>query len=140
MVAIASRARALSTLAAAGAALIAALVLMPAGDAPRASCPAGPREHADDGMRLAASWQRHAAGDHVVVEIAAPAEGAPVRPPLSVAVVIDRSKSMSGEPFEHAKAAAARLVSGLDAGDAFAVIAYSDDHTTVAPMREAFEP
>src|SRR5215203_3140315 len=44
---------------------------------------------------------------------------------------------MSGEPFTHAKAAAARLISRLDPGDAFAVIAYSDGDTTVAPMRRA---
>jgi len=137
MVAIASRARALSTLiAAGGAALIAALALTPERDTP-ASCPMGAREHADDGMQLAARWQGHEAGDHVVVEIAAPNAGSPVRPPLSVAIVIDRSKSMSGQPLEHAKAAAARLVSQLDAGDAFAVIAYSDGETTVSPMMRA---
>jgi len=88
MVAIASRARALPTLAAAGAALIAAAALTPRPGAPPNGCPVGVRERADDGMRLAARWQRHAAGDHVVVEIAAPAAGAPVRPPLSVAIVI----------------------------------------------------
>jgi Mg-chelatase subunit ChlD len=137
MVAIASRARALPTLAAAGAALIAAAALMPRPAAPEAGCPVGVREHADDGMRLAARWQRHDTGEHVVVEIAAPEAGSPVRPPLSVAIVIDRSKSMSGEPIEHAKAAAARLVSRLDAGDAVTVIAYSDDHTTVVPMLPA---
>jgi plasmid stabilization system protein ParE len=137
MVAIASRARALSSLAAAGATLIAALALTPEQGAPRGGCPAGAREHADDGMRLAASWQRHEAGDHVVVEIAAPDASPPVRPALSVAIVIDRSKSMSGEPIEHAKAAAARLVSQLDARDAFAVVAYSDDDTTVVPMARA---
>ncbi|HWO24855.1 MAG TPA: VWA domain-containing protein [Kofleriaceae bacterium] len=136
MVAIASRARALPTLAAAGAALIAAALLPPAPGAPPNGCPLGVREHADDGMQLAARWQRHEAGAHVVVEIAAPA-AAPVRPPRSVAIVIDRSKSMSGEPIEHAKAAAARLVSRLDAGDAFTVIAYSDSHTTVVPMASA---
>jgi Ca-activated chloride channel homolog len=139
MVAIASRARALPTLAAAGAALIAASLLSPSPSpgVPPSGCPVGVREHADDGMRVAARWQRHEAGDHVVVEIAAPDAGPPVRPPLSVAIVIDRSKSMSGEPIEHAKAAAARLVSRLDAGDAFTVIAYSDNDTTVVPMLPA---
>ncbi len=136
MVAIASRARTLSTLVAAGATLIAALALTPEQAGPRAGCPTPTREHADDGMALAASWQRHDAGAHVVVAINAPDRG-PVRPALSVAIAIDRSKSMSGEPIEHAKAAAARLVSQLGPGDAFAVIAYSDDHTTVVPMLPA---
>ncbi len=137
MFAIASRARTLSTLVAAGATLVAALALTPAQERSRGGCPAGPREHADDGMRLAASWQPHEGGEHVVVSIAPPGTGAPVRPALSVAIVIDRSKSMSGEPLAHAKAAAARLVSQLDAGDAFSVIAYSDDATTVVPMLRA---
>ena len=138
MVAIASRARALSTVAAAAAVtLIAALALAPSPGTRRASCPLGGPDHADDAMRLSARWQAHAAGEHVVVEIVAPAAVAPARPPLSVAIVIDRSKSMSGEPIERAKAAAARLVSQLDAGDAFAVIAYSDNDATVAPMQRA---
>jgi len=138
MVAIASRARALSSVAAAGAVtLIAAVALAPSHRAPAASCPLGGPERADDGMQLAARWQAHATGEHVVVEIAAPAATAQPRPPLSVAIVIDRSKSMSGEPLERAKAAAARLVQRLDAGDAFAVIAYSDNDATIAPMQRA---
>lgn len=138
MVAIASRARALSTVAAAaGVTLIAALALSSEQGAPRAICPLGEGEYADEGLRLAARWQPHPAGDYVVFEIAAPEAASPARPPLAVAIVLDRSKSMSGEPLEHAKAAAARLVSQLDAGDAFAVIAYSDGDTTVAPMLRA---
>jgi hypothetical protein len=136
MVAIASRARALSTVAAAGGVLIAALALTPR-TAPEAGCPIAAREHADDGMRLAARWQGQATGDHLVVTITAPEAGSAVRPPLSVAIVIDRSKSMSGEPIAHAKAAAARLVLQLDAGDAFAVIAYSDDEATIVPLMRA---
>jgi Ca-activated chloride channel family protein len=136
MFAIASRARTLSTLAAAGATLVVALALTPEPAGPRSGCPNPAREHADDGLALSARWQRGEAGDHVVVAITAPG-GGPARPALSVAIAIDRSKSMSGEPLEHAKAAAARLVSQLDAGDAFAVIAYSDNHRTVVPMLRA---
>jgi Ca-activated chloride channel family protein len=134
MVAIASRARALSLLVAAGGTLVAALALTPAEQgAPRASCSV--REHADDGMRLQATWTSRAEdGEHVVVEIAAPGDGLPARPPLSVVIAIDHSKSMTGEPLAHAKAAMARLVSQLDEGDAFAVVAYSDDATTIVPM------
>src|SRR5262245_53848462 len=121
MVAIASRARVLSTLAAAGTALIATQALTPTeAHAPQVLCASSPREHADDGMRLAARWipgparpgcrrqtgPSEARTDHVVVEIAAPGDAAPVRPPLSVVVAIDRSKSMSGEMLADAKAAA----------------------------------
>ncbi len=137
MVAIASRVRTLSTLAAAGATLVVALALTPEQAGPPDGCPTPPREHADDGLALSASWERDAAGDRVVVGIAAPGGRGPARPALSVAIAIDRSKSMTGEPLEHAKAAAARLISQLDAGDAFAVIAYSDGHTTVVPMLRA---
>lgn len=139
MVAIASRALSLSALTAAGATVIAALALSPAADpAAPAACPAGAREHADDGLRLAARWIRRAeGGDRVVVSIAAPGAARPARPALSVAIAIDRSKSMTGAPLAHAKAAAARLVSGLDAGDAFAIVAYSDDDRTIVPMRRA---
>jgi hypothetical protein len=107
MFAIASRARTLSTLAAAGATLVVALALTPEPAGPRSGCPNPAREHADDGLALSARWQRGEAGDHVVVAITAPG-GGPARPALSVAIAIDRSKSMSGEPLEHAKAAAAR--------------------------------
>ena len=135
MVAIASRARALSALVAAGGALIVALALAPE-RAAEVSCPTGVRDHADDGMRLVARWQAHPAGEHVVVSIVAPGAEA-VRPPLALAIVIDRSKSMIGEPLAHAKAAAARLVSQLDPGDAFAVVAYSDNDATIVPMARA---
>lgn len=136
MVAIASRARVLSTFAAAGATLIAALALTPREELPPDGCPTAPRAHGDDGLSLTAGWRAHGEGPHLVVTVAAPA-ATPVRPPLSVAIVIDRSRSMSGEPFAHAKLAAARLVSQLDAGDAFSVIAYSDGRTTVVPMLRA---
>jgi Ca-activated chloride channel family protein len=130
MVAIASRARATFAIAAAaGATLAAALALHP--EAAPAAAP-GPREYADDGFRLAV----REVGDHAVVTIAAPAAEAPVRP-RSVVVAIDRSRSMTGAPLAQAKRAAARLVAGLGAGDAFAIVAYSDQQATVVPMMTA---
>ena len=128
MVAIASRARATFAIAAAaGATLAAALALRP-GAPPELE--ARVLEYADDGFRLTA----REVGDHVVVTIAAPAAWSQLRPPLSVVVAIDRSKSMTGEPFTQAQRAAVRLVSQLDAGDAFSIVAYSDEGSTVTPM------
>lgn len=51
------------------------------------------------------------------------------RPPLNVAVVIDRSGSMSGGKIEHAKAAARRLVNVLGENDRVAVVSYGSDVT-----------
>ena len=48
------------------------------------------------------------------------------RDPLSLALVIDRSGSMSGAPLEHAKHAATAAVTALRDGDRVAVVAY--DH------------
>ncbi len=49
------------------------------------------------------------------------------RPPVNLAVVIDRSGSMSGDKIEHAKAAARRLVNVLGDRDRVAVVSYGSD-------------
>jgi Ca-activated chloride channel family protein len=54
-----------------------------------------------------------------------------MRPPLSLAIVIDRSGSMEGEPLANAKSAAAKLVDALAPTDAFTVITYSNGAETV---------
>jgi Ca-activated chloride channel family protein len=66
-----------------------------------------------------------------------PAIKSTVRPPLSLAIVIDRSGSMEGEPLANAKAAAAKLVEQLDEADAFTVVTYSSGDETVVPMTRA---
>lgn len=111
------------TLVAAGGTVIAALLLTP-----RAGREVFPNEHADDGMRLTARTVSRAivAGEqHVAVSIVAPSRANAQRPPLTVAVVIDKSGSMNGEPIENAKAAAARLVAQLDPADAFSIVTYA---------------
>ncbi|WP_375771248.1 VWA domain-containing protein [Archangium gephyra] len=50
------------------------------------------------------------------------------RKPLDVALVIDHSGSMSGEPMEAVKAAARTLVDKLDGNDTFSLVIF--DHTT----------
>ncbi|HEY4179708.1 MAG TPA: VWA domain-containing protein [Kofleriaceae bacterium] len=62
------------------------------------------------------------------------------RPPLSVAIVIDRSGSMhglDGSPLENAKAAASRLIGQLGPNDSFSVVAYSTGDQVVMPMSRA---
>jgi Ca-activated chloride channel family protein len=73
----------------------------------------------------------------IAVTITMPGADARVRPPLSLAVVIDRSGSMEGEPLANAKAAAARLVDELDERDAFTIVTYSSADETVVPMMRA---
>lgn len=56
------------------------------------------------------------------------------RPPLSLAIVIDRSGSMEGAPLANAKAAAQKLVDSLDEKDAFSIVTYSSEVQIVVPM------
>lgn len=51
------------------------------------------------------------------------------RPPLNIALVIDRSGSMAGAKIEHAKNAARRLVNILNAKDRLAIVSYGSDVT-----------
>lgn len=71
---------------------------------------------------------------HVLVRIVAPAKPTEVvetpRPPLDLALVIDRSSSMGGRPIEAAVESAARIVRGLREDDRVTVIAF-DDHIEV---------
>ncbi len=99
-------------------------------------------EFADDGMQLSARFTtgKTLVGSHdedLAIAITAPGGRAPIRPPLSVAVVIDRSGSMEGAPIANAKAAAAQLVDRLDDGDAFTIITYSSGDETVMAMSRA---
>lgn len=103
----------------------------------------------DDGFVLTAAFPSRAlladprgADVELAVAITAPRSRAPSRPPLSLAVVIDRSGSMNGDsptgrPIDNAKLAATRLIEALDDGDAFTVITYSSGDETVLPMMRA---
>jgi Ca-activated chloride channel family protein len=65
---------------------------------------------------------------HCMLELTAPAtpESAK-RPPLRVALVIDRSGSMAGEKLETAKACARYLARRLRADDELSIVAYDDE-------------
>ena len=67
---------------------------------------------------------------HVLVRIVAPAKPADLgetpRAPLDLALVIDRSSSMSGRPIEAALESAVRIVRGLRSDDRVTIVAFDD--------------
>ena len=65
---------------------------------------------------------------HAMLELVAPAAPeAKDRPALNLALVIDRSSSMSGPKLEHTKAAAEYLIKRLGSQDKMALVTYDDD-------------
>ncbi|MFO1303186.1 MAG: VWA domain-containing protein [Burkholderiales bacterium] len=56
------------------------------------------------------------------------------RTPLSLAVVLDRSGSMSGQPIEEAKRCARMIVDGLGPEDSAAIFAFDDEVACHAPL------
>jgi Ca-activated chloride channel homolog len=72
---------------------------------------------------------------HVLVELTAPvAPTDHAREPLRIALVVDRSGSMSGAKLEAAKRSIAYLAEQLTADDRLAVIAYDDQVTLPFPL------
>jgi len=59
----------------------------------------------------------------------------PKRLPLNLAVVLDRSGSMSGAKIEQARQAAMLLVDQLEAKDIFSLVAYDNDVQVLIPAR-----
>ena len=96
----------------------------------------------DDGMALTArlTTAKLLVGAHaqdIAISITAPGGHVQTRPPLSLAVVIDRSGSMHGIAMENAKTAAMRVIDQLDADDAFTVVTFSSSSETVVPLSRA---
>jgi Ca-activated chloride channel family protein len=140
MVAIASRARTVVAIAAAGSAIVAGLFLKQ-----RTQSCSLPNETSDI-LTAQLTSQKVIAGDQdIAVTIRMPKAAELQRPPLSLVVVLDRSGSMHGEPLENAKRAATALVDRLSTNDAFALVTFSDsdqlilqmDRATAAHKREA---
>jgi len=74
----------------------------------------------------------------VLVRVQAPDVPAelPKRNPLHLALVIDRSGSMSGQPLEEAKRCAEFVLDGLVPTDRLSVVAYDDEAETLIPAVE----
>jgi Ca-activated chloride channel family protein len=72
---------------------------------------------------------------HAMLELDAPApERDGSRPPLHIALVIDRSGSMAGPKLEHTKAAADYLVKRLEATDQMAIVTYDSGVDLVSSL------
>ena len=75
---------------------------------------------------------------HLAVTLEAPmATRASLRPPVNLAIVLDRSGSMSGEKLLHAKQAARQLVHQLQTTDRVAIVTYGSDVTVSFPSARA---
>jgi Ca-activated chloride channel family protein len=143
MVSTAARIRTSLVLGAAGGTVIAAVAMSPGGAAFRPS----PGITSADAMEVSARFvtRRILPGvqdQNLAVTITAPnlpAELPHGRPPLSLAIVIDRSGSMHGPPIENAKAAALSMLRQLEGRDAFSVVTYSSGAQTVLAMQRASE-
>ena len=72
---------------------------------------------------------------YATVDLQAIKFGGESRPALNLALVIDRSGSMSGDKFEHARNAARRLVETLSPQDRIAIISYGSDVTVELSSR-----
>ena len=108
-------------------------------DPPKATCGAGGDAKATAKLGLAtmkaglsaASITRNGGGEvHAAFEITTETVKNATRPPLNVALVIDRSGSMSGR-IEHAQAAALGIVNRLDSQDRVSLIQYDDGADTL---------
>src|SRR5438105_3418441 len=73
------------------------------------------------------------------VELIVKGEDAPKRserPPLNLALVIDRSGSMQGEKLQYVKEAACHVLEQLSETDRAAVVAYDDNVLLLSPSRQ----
>ena len=77
---------------------------------------------------------------HVLVRLVAPAQpvtensASAQRAPLDLALVIDRSGSMSGAPLKAALESSVRIIQGLRSDDRIAVVAFDDHVQVVQPL------
>lgn len=69
-----------------------------------------------------------------------PAEPLRPRPPLNLALVIDRSGSMSGEKLSYARKAARFLANELTARDRLAIVTFDDEVNVLVPSQPVQDP
>lgn len=80
------------------------------------------------------------AAQRAVVKItldAPKASWATERPPINLAIALDRSGSMAGAKLEKAKEAAIEVLRRLNARDRFALVVYDSDVETIVPSQSA---
>lgn len=65
--------------------------------------------------------------------------GRGIRPPINLALVVDTSGSMEGEPIEDAREASLALLDSLAEGDRLAVVAFSSTSEVLLPSTELDE-
>jgi Ca-activated chloride channel homolog len=96
---------------------------------PRVSC----RVELDRGVLPAVGTQK------VVVKVSldAPRIKDSLRPPVNLAIVLDRSGSMAGVKLEKAKAAAMEALRRLSGRDMFSVVVYDHNVETIVPAQSA---
>lgn len=74
---------------------------------------------------------------YLAIALTAPEHRAAQRPPTSVAIVLDRSGSMLGKPWDDARRAAMTLIDNLGTDDELAIITYSTVAELVVPLGPA---
>ena len=87
----------------------------------------------DRGVLTAGSTQRVV----LKVSLEAPTDAEAQRPPVNLAVVLDRSGSMSGSKIEKAKEAALEVLRRLGPQDRFALVLYESQVETLVPSQSA---
>ena len=95
------------------------------------------------GNRLAASGER--TRQHVLTRIAATAGGGGGgrvggRMPVNVALVIDRSGSMEGQPLDYVKQACAFVVDMLSPDDVLSIVTFEETVEVIMPARRVSDP
>lgn len=111
-------------------------VAAPVAPAVRTTDQVGCRVELDRGVLPAGAPQR------AVVKVTLDAPAAPrrgERPPVNLALVLDRSGSMSGEKIEKAKEAAIAALRRLGAEDLFSLVIYDHEVETLVSARSAGE-
>jgi Ca-activated chloride channel family protein len=85
------------------------------------------RPSVDVSTRFVKALNAHQVGLLVTIGANKPVE----RPPINVALVLDRSGSMAGEPLSAAKEAALRFAHHLSAADRLSVVLFDDNVATI---------